>query len=155
MALEQAILELAAGMKEMAAAIRSAVGARGVEVTAQLESTQLSTETTAETGATKAAEPEKKEDTKAESEPAASDKTADVIKAVSDEIETKGTVMSDGDIAALDYAKDVRPVLLAAIKKAGKETVAAVLKKFGVDKADQLKVEQLPAVLAEAQKLVA
>lgn len=59
------------------------------------------------------------------------------------------------DAPNLDYAKDVRPVLLAAIKKAGKDTVAAMLKTFGVEKADKLTVDQLPAVLVEAQKLAA
>lgn len=57
--------------------------------------------------------------------------------------------------ADLEYAKDVRPVLLAAIKKAGKDTVAAMLSTFGVDKADKLTAEQLPAALAAAQKLAA
>lgn len=57
--------------------------------------------------------------------------------------------------ADLDYAKDVRPVLLAAIKKSGKDAVAAMLATFGVDKADKLTAEQLPGALAEAQKLAA
>lgn len=57
--------------------------------------------------------------------------------------------------ADLDYAKDVRPVLLAAIKAAGKDTVATMLKTFGVEKADQLKPAQLPGAVAEAQKLIA
>lgn len=55
----------------------------------------------------------------------------------------------------LDYAKDVRPVLLAVIKKVGKEKVAEIVKAFGVEKADQVPADKLAALLEQAQKLAA
>lgn len=55
----------------------------------------------------------------------------------------------------LDYAKDVRPVLLAAIKAGKRAEIEAHLASAGVTKADLLKPEQLPATLKLAQKLVA
>lgn len=88
--------------------------------------------------------------------------TADTATAQAGSTETAtsgdAAAPSDDDSVSgepLDYVKDVRPVLLAAIKKAGKEVVAAMIGKFGVDKADKLTPEQLPAVLIEAQKLAA
>jgi hypothetical protein len=58
-----------------------------------------------------------------------------------------------GERAPLDYAKDVRPVLLAAIKKAGKGAVQSILGQYGVEKADKLDPKDYAAVLAAAQKL--
>lgn len=61
----------------------------------------------------------------------------------------------EADATPLNYEKDVRPVLLAAIKKGKRAEIEAMLAKFGVTKADQLKPEQLAPALAEAQKLAA
>jgi regulator of protease activity HflC (stomatin/prohibitin superfamily) len=69
--------------------------------------------------------------------------------------ETDGADSSDDDGAVLDYVKDVRPVLLAAIKKSGKETVAEMVKTFGVDKADKIDPAKYGELLAKAEKLAA
>jgi hypothetical protein len=59
------------------------------------------------------------------------------------------------DQPALDYVKDIRPTLLAAIKKAGKEKVEAMIKTFGVDKADKVDPAKYGELLAGAHKLAA
>lgn len=66
-----------------------------------------------------------------------------------------GTDAGGADQAELDYAKDVRPVLLAAIKKGKRAEIEAHLAKAGVKKADELPAENLPALLDLAQKLAA
>jgi uncharacterized membrane protein len=56
-----------------------------------------------------------------------------------------------------DFAKDVRPVLLAAIKTAhvGKTGVAALLAKYDATHADKLDPKHYTAVMAEANALIA
>lgn len=69
---------------------------------------------------------------------------------------SSGDDLVDGlDDKPLTYADDVRPVLLDAIRKVGKEKVQALLGQFGVDKGDKLKPEQLAAVRDAAKKLAA
>lgn len=57
------------------------------------------------------------------------------------------------DEPTLDYNKDVKPVLLAAIKRAGKEKVQALIKSFGVDKADQIDPAKFADLAAKAEAL--
>jgi hypothetical protein len=60
---------------------------------------------------------------------------------------------ADSDETPLDYNKDVKPALLAAIKAKGKEAVQALIKSYGVDKADQIDPAQLGDLLAKAKAL--
>lgn len=48
----------------------------------------------------------------------------------------------------LDFDKDVAPVVLGAVKVKGKPWVQEVLSQFGVERASQVPVEQLPELIA-------
>lgn len=74
-------------------------------------------------------------------------------EAKSDEQKGSGAGSSDEDAEPLDYTKDVRPVLLAAIKKVGKDPVQELIKTYGVDKADKMDPAQYPDIVAKAQAL--
>ena len=156
MSMENAILEHAAALRELSAAIKMMYAGRGDALA--LPASQGGTVKEA-LATIAAAEPEQilaavgSKDAEIEH---AVQKVEDEAKAERKEAEDNqaGPTGAD-DITPLDYAKDVRPVLLAAIKKSGKDTVAAMLQTFGVDKADKLTADQLPAALAAAQKLAA
>lgn len=178
MSMENAILEHAGALKELAAAIRSVgAGASPLAFAADLGDALLRDKAAELAAATKqraaAAHEALKKDTDEVKKPtpavgtataaatstatptlgpagASGDPDANVVKAVSAEIEKKGTVAAD-----LDYAKDIRPVLLAAIKKGKRAEIEAHLAEAGVAKADQLKPEQLPAILELATALAA
>lgn len=57
--------------------------------------------------------------------------------------------------AALDYEKDVKPVLVELAATKGKPELTKLVKSFGVDKASELKAEQLADVLGQARALMA
>lgn len=57
--------------------------------------------------------------------------------------------------AALDYEKDVKPVLVQLAAAKGKPELAKLVKSFGVEKAAELKPEQLVEVLGQARALMA
>lgn len=57
--------------------------------------------------------------------------------------------------ATLDYEKDVKPVLIKYASAKGKPELSAFVKSFGVDKATELKPEQLADVLAQANAALA
>lgn len=63
--------------------------------------------------------------------------------------------VGDAEAAPLDYAKDVKPLLLAAIKKGKRPDIEAHLAEQGVKRADELSAEKLPELFALAQKLAA
>lgn len=63
--------------------------------------------------------------------------------------------VGDAEAAPLDYAKDVKPLLLAAIKKGKRPDIEAHLAQQGVKRADELSAEKLPELFALAQKLAA
>ena len=63
--------------------------------------------------------------------------------------------VGDAEAAPLDYAKDVKPLLLAAIKKGKRADIEAHLAEHGVKRADELPAEKLPELFALAQKLAA
>lgn len=57
------------------------------------------------------------------------------------------------DATPLDYHKDVRPKLLTVIKRVGKPKVIDLVKTYGVDKAENVPVEQLADLVAKAEAL--
>jgi hypothetical protein len=60
---------------------------------------------------------------------------------------------SSVDDAVLDYNKEVKPRLLAVVKKVGKEKLAALVKTFGVDRADAVDPAKFAELLTAAEKL--
>ena len=59
----------------------------------------------------------------------------------------------DDDGPVLDYVKDVRPVLLAAIKRAGKAAVAELVESFGASKAEDIAPAKFAQVVEKATAL--
>lgn len=57
-------------------------------------------------------------------------------------------------VKAIDYEKDVRPVLVKVSTTAGRDALIALLKQFGVTKGDQLKVTQFQDALNAANALL-
>lgn len=155
MSLENAILEHAGAMRELAAAVRALVDSTMGAVVAG---------TPLRTGAEKVAADRvqgKTDGGKAESADTATgqvDRAAleqAVADAKAEEKRNKAEVDKANAPADLDYNKDVKPALLTAIKKAGKAKVADLIATFGVDKADKVPAEKLGELLAGAQKLAA
>lgn len=138
MSMEQAILEHAAALREVAEAIRKL--GHGSAIAANIEQRAAGYEAIA-------AVPLAEKTNKPAENPA--ETATSEIKAVSEEIETKDTVDSN----PLDFVRDVRPALLAAIKKAGKPAVQKLLADFGVEKADKLDPKDFPAVFVAAQEM--
>ena len=62
---------------------------------------------------------------------------------------------SPSETAALDYTKDIKPILIKVSKDKGRDALIALLSKFGVFKGDELPVAKLNAVLADANELLA
>lgn len=167
MSIENAILEHAAAVRELSASIKAMYAGRadalalpasqgglvGAAVQAA-ESAGLGTvvRAAAEIGATK---PQKDVELEQAAQKVEADAKIEEENSRHAERDEQAQKEEAAELAVLVYEKDVRPVLLAAIKKAGKDKVAEMLARYGVDKADKLKPEQLPAVLAEAQKLAA
>lgn len=59
------------------------------------------------------------------------------------------------EAATLDYEKQVKPFLVKVSQEKGRDTLIALLDKFGVKKGDQLPAAKLAAVLANAYELLA
>lgn len=100
----------------------------------------------------------KVEDNATKSQAAKAKKDADAAASAASS-QTDGADSSDDvvdgldDDDALDYIKDVRPVLLAAIKKAGKDKVQALISTYGVDKADKIEEAKWGDLLGKARAL--
>jgi len=62
---------------------------------------------------------------------------------------------SASDGPALDFDKDVAPVVLNAVKVKGKPWVQEVLAQFGVERASQVASEQLPELVAALAEVAA
>lgn len=140
MSMENAILEHAAALREVAAAIKS----MGNFVPAEIAAIEQKAE------AYEAKVADKKPEVKdAEIEKA----VQKVEEAAKDEQKTESA--DDGALVELDYTKDVRPVLLAVNKKAGQPALKALLNDFGAATGDKLKPEQYTDVLAAANKILA
>lgn len=58
-------------------------------------------------------------------------------------------------VAAIDYTKDVKPLLLKVSTSKGRDALVALLTKFGVAKGDQLPADKLGNVIAEVEILLA
>lgn len=162
MSMEQAILELAAAMREQAAAQResnevqretaagyeravTAYGKTFNEVSAadpvQDKAAELAEARTERVAATKEAAAQ---DAKANEKPAEVKPDAELDKAV-EQVEQ----------AALDYKKDVYPVLLQVSKTKGKEALRKLLDQFGAKTGDALKADDFAAILAAGNELLA
>lgn len=157
MSMENAILAHAAALSELAAAVRaltdSTMGAvvtggervksnTAAEAADKTETTEKSIKgtKTKDTGKTESAETA----------------AGQVDKAVADaKPETTGTQPADDadDDAVLDYDKDVKPRLLAVIKKVGKEKVLALVETYGVKRADAVDPAKFSDMLAKAEAL--
>jgi hypothetical protein len=62
---------------------------------------------------------------------------------------------TDASAAAIDYAKEVKPLLVKVSTAKGRDALVTLLAKFGVSKGDQLPQDQLAAVLTEINALLA
>lgn len=157
MSLENAILELAAALKEQAAAQRDIAAATREGNQGYRDAVVAYAANAGSQVDLSMAEPSKPSKPSAEAQEER--EKHEMSGAQDDELETAVQKVEDAAIAEqpadLDYAKDVRPVLLAAIKKSGKPAMESLLAKFGVLKADQLQAKDFAAVLVEARKLAA
>jgi hypothetical protein len=167
MSMENAILAHANALDNLANAIRAAFGGGGVSPITPAAAAHVSP-VVAEAVKAGAAEDTKKARAKTDTKLAEVQPDAELDKAV-EKVEAAaqaekgaettagssetGGADSSGDAAPLDYNKDVKPALLAAIKKAGKEKVQALIKTYGVDKADQIDPAQFTDLLAKAKAL--
>jgi hypothetical protein len=68
---------------------------------------------------------------------------------------TKEAVTESPSDIALDYAKDVKPVLINVSKVKGRDALIALLAKFGAAKGDELPAAKLNDVLSNANELLA
>lgn len=160
MSMEQAILEHAGALRELAAAIKSmGDGGRFTGFRPELAA-PYGDEKTADTPAEgaekgKPAPAEAKKDVQAEpnpAEPAAPTPKSQVVP--SDELEAAVTKVEE-DSKALDYKTDVRPVLLALAKKAGQPALKDLLTKYGAATGDKLTADQFAGIVADANALIA
>lgn len=153
MSMENAILAHAAALTELAAAVRALVDSSMGAVVAGGQRIKGNT----------AAEAADKTETPEKSIKGTKTDTADAKAATEEKqhkaetkTETADTPPADdagGDEPTLDYAKDVKPKLLAAIKKAGKEKVSALIQTYGVAKAEQIDPAHFADLLAKAEAL--
>lgn len=139
MSLENAILELAAGMKDLAAAVRersAPLGDLAATAEAAIEEIKGSlVEPIEKSGKMPGAKDPEIEQAVQKVEEAAKEEQAEAVE--------------------LDYTKDVRPVLLAVNKKAGQPALKALLTQFGAATGDKLTADQYADVLVEANKILA
>lgn len=188
MSMEQAILEHAGALRELAAAIKSISGdsakvygayiAQGFAVPdgdakTEAENKQAALEAKAAVKA-KAAElaEARTERVAATKEAAAQDAKANeqddpqmtraipreelqaALKAAKEKAELDKAV-EQVEQAALDYKKDVYPVLLQVSKIKGKEALRGLLDQFGAKTGDSLKADQFAAIVADGYALLA
>lgn len=175
MSMEDAIREHGASMKELASALRYAADrfngigftmARHAEASASANPTarEAIQESLAKAvglalakaraGRTKDAELDKAV-SKVEDDAKNEGGDAEASGATSPENGAGSVDVGDAEAAPLDYAKDIKPVLLAAIKKGKRAEIEAHLAAEGVKRADELPDEKLPELFALAQKLAA
>jgi CBS domain-containing protein len=176
MSMEQAILEHAGALRELAAAIKSTGVPFSSAMTIapvtngevrklkgtitegdpiQAKAAELAEARTERVAATKEAAAQ---GAKANEKPLKSDAE---IEAALDKIEQKAKDVAkvlgidDTEQAALDYKKDVYPVLLQVSKIKGKEALRGLLDKFGAKTGDSLKADQFAAIVADGNALLA
>lgn len=170
MSMEQAILELAGGMKELAVAVREAamMNAECTKLNGEMmlaQARQIVFADSAPTADTELEEAITKVEQKAkgttQKEAAekqdALEKERALAKAEAERNAAEAAKDDDNLIGAddkvLDYKADVTPVLIELHKK--KAGLKDLLAKFGVTKGDQLKPEQFADIVAQAKVLLA
>lgn len=170
MSMENAILEHAAALRELSAAIKAMYAGRadalglpadqGGIIAGQVEQVAAlpaDAPRTVEGKAAKGPELENvvaKVEADAKNDAATAPRPADAA-APNASAPVAPSDTGDAEAAPLDYAKDVKPLLLAAIKKGKRADIEAHLAEHGVKRADELPVEKLPELFALAQKLAA
>jgi hypothetical protein len=95
--------------------------------------------------------PPKKEPVADVGEPAASaSETTEDTSVVSEEATSNGTETSTAPVAvnALDFDKDVAPVVISYVQSKGKPFVVGILEQFGVTKASELPEDRWGELLA-------
>lgn len=161
MSMENAILAHAAALEKLAAAIQAAFAGGGtipveIAMTTTVDGVpQKATEAKPDAeldAAVSKVEDAAKEEKKTKGKPNAQAAPNPVDTAAPN---TSGQGADSDDAEPLDYVKDVRPKLLAVIKKVGKEPVLAVIKQFGVEKAEHVDPAKFPELLAEVEALAA
>lgn len=166
MSLENAILAHAAALTALAEAIRSATGSMRALTLAgtPLEDAGKENPSAREAineaiAAAKARTPkggkaeEKGEASTGPESSGGAGAAGDAAEAEAETARNKAEVDKQNEPANLDYNKDVKPVLLAAIKRVGKEKVAEAIKTFGVDKADKVDPSDYAALVDAANAL--
>lgn len=154
MSMEQAILEHAGALRELAAAIRernvplAALAGQAEQAVKEIKDSlledkaaELAEARTERVAATKEAAAQ---DAKENEKPAEVKPDAELDKAV-ERVEQ----------AALDYKKDVYPVLLQVSKIKGKEALRKLLDQFGAKTGDALKAEDFAAIRKAGNELLA
>ena len=133
MSLETAILENTTALRELirlltpVAASTTAITMTAAEYVAQIDAAEVETK-----------------------------KTAAIPVAAETEAATAAPATeSPSDVIAIDYTKDVKPLLLKVSTSKGRDALVTLLAKFGVAKGDQLPADALGNVLAEVNELLA
>lgn len=159
MSMENAILAHAAALSELAAAVRALVDSTMGAVVTGGERIKGTMANTAAEAADKTETPEKSikgtkvkdtGKTEAGNEKAAEETTT---AAASDAGAGSSDTGADDDGEVLDYLKDVKPRLLAVVKKVGKEKVSALIQTYGVAKAEAVDPAQFADLLEKAEAL--
>lgn len=159
MSMEQAILELASGMKELAAAVRS--GFSSPQMIAGIQQVEAALAPLVEkevaivsTGAGAKRIKATLTDSAAESMAAADQAHPEEVKP---DAELEAAVSKVEEAAKpLDYQVDVRPVLMAVAKSKdlGAPKLKELLAKYGAPNGDKLKPTDYAAILADANELL-
>jgi hypothetical protein len=162
MSLENAILEHAAAVRELALAIGQMGGAFAgggplvVNSSVTTGDAEVKEAVAKLEGAAKKQKVESKTTTAGAASPdvGAASKDAEVKNAAgaADQTPSGNTA---GSAKALDYTKDVKPTLVKYGAKMGKPALVALLGRFDARNGDSLKPEQLPEILAAAQEELA
>lgn len=176
MSMENAILELAAAMRENTAALVKASEAtmhstEAYKAAMQSYDSALATQDPIDAKAAELAQAtEKRAEAaiKAQQKDAAAN--AEAKKPLPDELKLIPTPGSDAELEAavtkvedaaraeaapLDYAKDVKPVLLALVKAKQKPALVDLLAKYNAKNGEQIKADDFAAIVADANALIA
>lgn len=164
MSMEQAILELAGGMKELAAAVRSRADMYSANLVALTEATaNVGTLMTSgnvtkpdvelEEAVTKVEKASKAETKQPNEKTVAAMEEARNISAEKSPAEDDNLISTDDKV--LDYKADVTPVLLDVHKLKGRDALKDLLTKFDAKTGDKLKPEQYADIVAQAKAILA
>jgi hypothetical protein len=157
MSIENAILELAGAIRELAASNQKAAVA-GSLMTKEQRQAFYGESVRAVAPADPVADLKEAGKTNPELASAAEELEQAVQKVEADAKAEKAAPAPEEISAAdttLDYKIDVKPVLLKVFKAHGQPALKGLLDKFGVPNGDKLSADQLPAVLSEANALLA